>query len=54
MAGDDGRLELSCHLSLVLQAAVEYFRLMLPPWDASGTSNDWEIMAVRLSDNLGT
>ena len=31
-----------------LQAAVEYFRLMLPPWDAKGLCNEWERMAVRL------
>ena len=31
-----------------LQAAVEYFRLMLPPWDAKGLCNDWDKMAVRL------
>ena len=31
-----------------LQAAVEYFRLMLPPWDAKGLCNEWEKMAVRL------
>lgn len=30
-----------------LQAAVEYFQLMLPPWDAKGLCNEWEKMAVR-------
>ena len=27
---------------------MEYFRLMLPPWDAKGLCNEWEKMAVRL------
>ena len=26
---------------------MEYFRLMLPPWDAKGHCNEWEKMAVR-------
>ena len=32
----------------LLQAAAEYFRLMLPPWDAQGSCKGWVKLAVRL------
>ena len=34
-------------LGVTLQAAAEYYRLMLPPWDANGGSGDWVKSAVR-------
>ena len=35
-------------LTIFLQAAVEYFRLMLPPWDAKDGCKDWKQMEVRM------
>ncbi len=32
---------------ILLQAAVEYFRLMLPPWDAKGSCKGWVKLSVR-------
>ena len=36
----------------MMQAAVEYFRLLLPPWDASGGSNGWVKMKVTTQINV--
>ena len=32
---------------IMAQAAAEYFRLMLPPWDAKGSCKGWIKLSVR-------